>query len=131
MEDCTGKGDLTDYKLHYFSGECKAIMVGQGRFGENGFTDDFYTPQWEHFDFQRGNTRNAIEKTQRPEKLEEMIELGKKLAKNYPFVRIDFYIINKKIYFGEITFFPGSGFIPFNPDRWDKVFGDWITLSEK
>jgi hypothetical protein len=51
MEDYVGKGELTDYKLHFFSGECKAIMVGKNRFGEKGLEDDFYDPDWKHFNF--------------------------------------------------------------------------------
>lgn len=128
MEDFDGKGDLTDYKLHFFSGECKAIMVGANRYSETGLDNDYYTPEWEHFDFTRGHSHNAPTRCERPEKLDEMIQLGKVLAKDYPFVRIDFYVINQKIYFGEITFFPASGFNPFHPDEWDEIFGSWIQL---
>ena len=112
-EDYKGKGELTDYKLHFFSGECKAIMVGQNRFGINGLENDFYTPEWEHFDLRRGHSHNSDELAPRPEQLPEMIRLGKILAKELPFVRIDFYIIDGEVYFGEFTLYPGSGFHPF------------------
>lgn len=128
MEDYVGKGELTDYKLHFFSGECKAIMVGKNRFGEKGLEDDFYDPDWKHFNFSRGYSRNTSQLTEKPSQLEEMIRIGKVLAKDYPFVRIDFYIINGNVYFGEITFFPSSGFGRFHPDKWDRTFGDWIHL---
>lgn len=128
MEDTVGKGDLTDYKLHFFSGECKAIMVGQNRFGPGEFGNDYYTPEWEHFDFTRGYSHNAPVRSSKPEQLDEMISLGKKLAMDYPFVRIDLYVVNGKIYFGEITFYPASGFNAFHPEEWDKIYGDWIKL---
>jgi hypothetical protein len=57
-----------------------------------------------------------------------MLNLSRKLSKNISFVRTDFYIIQDKVYFGEMTFFPTSGFGQFKPDKYDEVFGDWITL---
>lgn len=128
MEDTSGKGALTDYKLHFFSGECKAIMVGQNRFGPNGLENDFYTPEWKHFDLSRGHSHNAEIHSPKPEQLDSMIILGTILAEDYPFVRVDFYVVEGKIYFGELTFFPASGFNPFHPEKWDEVFGEWIKL---
>ena len=60
-----------------------------------------------------------------------MKELGSKLSKGIPHARIDFYDINGKIYFGEITFFHWSGMKPFVPEKWDYTFGSWIKLSSK
>ena len=52
-------------------------------------------------------------------------------ATPFPFVRVDFYNIHGKIYFGEMTFFPASGYWKFVPSDLDLVFGDWLTLPEK
>ena len=52
------------------------------------------------------------------------------LLRNIPHVRVDFYDINGKLYFGELTFFHLSGFERFDPPYWNKVFGDWIELPE-
>ena len=60
-----------------------------------------------------------------------MIELAEKLAQNIPFVRVDFYEIEAQIYFGELTFFPGSGFEAFTPEEWDYKIGSWLTLPQK
>ena len=60
-----------------------------------------------------------------------MVELSKILAKDIPFVRVDFYEINSKLFFGELTFFPGSGYIPFEPEEWDYKLGEWIRLPMK
>ena len=50
------------------------------------------------------------------------------MGKGFP--RIDFYEINEKVYFGEITLFHYSGMVPFEPAEWDKKFGDWIKLPK-
>ena len=58
-----------------------------------------------------------------------MIELATKLSKNIPFVRVDFYEVNNKIYFGELTFFPASGMSEFSPRDWDKKLGKMLDIS--
>ena len=58
-------------------------------------------------------------------------ELAKVLSKGVPFVRVDFYEINTKIYFGELTFYPGSGYISFEPEEWNKKLGDMLELPAK
>ena len=57
-----------------------------------------------------------------------MIEFAELLSKNIPFVRVDFYEVQGKVYFGEMTFFPNSGFTAFEPEEWDSILGDWLTL---
>ncbi|MBO7525401.1 MAG: hypothetical protein J6T42_01205, partial [Clostridia bacterium] len=61
----------------------------------------------------------------------EMIPLAEKLAEGFPHIRVDLYLVNDRIYFGEMTFFAGSGFTKFEPEKWDRIFGDWIVLPEK
>jgi hypothetical protein len=58
-----------------------------------------------------------------------MMLLAEKLSKNLPFLRVDFYEINNKIYFGELTFYPASGFSKFEPDEWDEKLGNLIDLN--
>ena len=60
-----------------------------------------------------------------------MKELAVVLSKNIPELRVDFYEVNNKIYFGELTFFDGSGFDKIEPKEWDKKLGDWIKLPQK
>ena len=71
-------------------------------------------------------TSDTLEK---PKNFEKMIELAGILAKDFPFVRVDFYDIEDKIYFGELTFCPGSGFNPFIPAEWDWEIGSRMDLS--
>ena len=59
-----------------------------------------------------------------------MKKFAEVLSKGIPQVRVDFYDINGQIYFGEMTFSHWSGMTPFDPDEWDKKFGEWIKLPD-
>lgn len=122
---------LTDYKIHCFNGVPRFILVCQDRFAESGLTEDFFTPEWEHMSVKRPNIPNATTPISKPEKLDEMLALAEKLAKDIPFIRVDFYFVDGKIYFSELTFFPAAGFAPFEPEEWDKIFGDWLVLPQR
>jgi hypothetical protein len=128
MENSEGSGNLVDYKIYNFNGIPRVILVCQDRFNGSGLREDFYTEKWEHIPVSRPNHPNSEKEIEKPKKLEEMLDLSRKLSKNISFVRTDFYIIQDKVYFGEMTFFPTSGFGQFKPDKYDEVFGDWITL---
>ncbi len=122
------EGGLTDYKVHCFNGEPKLILVCKDRFAASGLTEDFFSAEWEHLDIRRPSHPNASAAIARPDELPEMLELAKKLSENIPFLRVDFYIIEHKVYFSELTFFPASGFDRFVPDEWDDIFGSWLEL---
>lgn len=126
MDD--GSGELRDYKVMCFDGEPKLIQYHQGRFDYH--TQDFYDAQWNHLPISQGCplSENLLEK---PVFLEEMLELSRKLAKNIPHVRADWYYVSGQLYFGELTFFDASGFDEFEPDHWNEIVGSWITLPEK
>ncbi len=120
--------DLDDYKIHNFNGEPKVILVCSDRYKESGLTEDFYSCEWQHLDVSRPGLRYSEEVQEKPEELDEMLELAKKLSKDIPFVRTDFYIINHQVYFGEMTFFPACGMKPFVPREWDYKLGSYIQL---
>ena len=130
MEDNLTK-ELVDYKVHDFDGKPKIVLVCQSRFGKGGLCEDFFSPEWEHLDIRRPGHPNADKQIACPKQLEEMLRLSEKLAKDKPFVRTDFYVINDKIYFGEITYSPAGGMAPFDPEIWDYTLGSWITLPIK
>lgn len=119
---------LTDYKVHNFNGEPKFILVCKDRYNESGLTEDFFSCDWEHLDVSRPGVANSSEAIAKPTQLEEMLLISKKLSDGIPFLRTDFYIVNDKIYFGELTFFPQSGFKPFVPCEWDGKFGRLLDL---
>lgn len=123
-------GGLTDYKLHCFNGEPRMILVCKDRFTETGLTEDFFSNQWEHLDIRRPDHPNAAQPIPQPEELPQMLELARKLSQDIPFLRVDFYIIEHRIYFSELTFFPASGFEKFVPEKWDQTLGSWLTLPD-
>lgn len=120
--------ELSDYKIHVFNGKPLFILVCKNRYGEGGMTETFFTDQWERMEVKRRNQADAPEEIARPEELEEMLSLAKLLAKDIPFLRVDFYVVNHRVYFGELTFFPASGFKTFEPEIYDKAFGDYLNL---
>lgn len=129
MED--GLGDsLKDYKLHCFSGEPKMTLVCSDRFSDGGMREDFFDKDWEHMPIKRPDAENSGKEIDKPVNFEQMQELARKLSQDIPFVRTDFYEIDGKVYFGEMTFFPASGFKGFVPEKWDVELGRWIKLKK-
>ena len=121
--------EIMDYKVHNFNGKPEFILVCDGRFSKEGLTEDFYDTTWNHLNIKRPDIPNKKEVHQKPETLEKMLELSEILAKDIPFLRTDFYEIDGKIYFGEITFFPASGMKKFVPENWDNTLGDKMALN--
>lgn len=130
MSDDDGD-DLRDYKIHCFNGKPKFILVCQDRFRASGLTEDFYSESWTRLPVKRPTHTNAKEPAACPENLEKMLKLAEELTTALPFGRIDFYEVNHKIYFGEITFYPASGFSAFEPEEWDYTLGSWLQLPQK
>lgn len=129
MED--EDGELKDFKFFSFDGETKAMFVATDRFNKEEDTKfDFYDTQFNHMPFTNGHP-NATRQINKPQNFDLMIQLASKLSKGYPHIRVDFYEVNGKVYFGELTLYHWSGFVPFNPPLYDKMFGDWIKLPSK
>lgn len=128
LEDSAGSGELTDYKIHCYDGVPKVIQIISNRFGKSGMRNEHYTTDWERLDIKRGRHENAKEYSKQPDELPQLLELAAILSNGIPYVRVDFYIVNHKIYFGELTLFPAGGLNPFNPDYYDELFGSWINL---
>lgn len=125
MEDNTYH-ELYDYKFFCFDGEPKLLYVATGR--QKGQTTlDFFDLDFNHLNIQLHypNSKETIEK---PLNLNKMIKLSKNLSKGLKHVRIDFYEINGKVYFGEFTFYNFSGLSKFNDDKWDIEFGKYIDI---
>ena len=119
---------LTDYKFFCFNGEPKAMFIATDRAKTDTETKfDFFDMDFNHLPFTNGHP-NSDKEIKKPEKFELMKELCKKLSRDIPQVRVDFYESEGQIYFGEMTFFHWGGFVPFNPKEWDENFGSWIEL---
>ena len=121
-------GGLTDYKVHCFNGAPKLILVCKDRFTSTGLTEDFFTSSWEHLDIRRPTHPNSSAEIAQPEELPEILMLAKQLSEGIPFLRVDFYIIEHKVYFSELTFYPAAGFEKFVPEKWDDILGSWLEL---
>lgn len=129
MEDAA-TAELRDYKFFCFDGEVKAMFVATERQKEGEEVKfDFYDMDFNHLDFRQGHP-NAKEPVAKPATFEQMRQLAEILAKDLMQVRVDFYEVDGKIYFGELTFFHHNGFMPFDPEEWDYTFGSWIKLPE-
>ena len=120
--------DLTDYKFMCFNGNVQCSFTCTGRNMDNGLHVTFYDRAWQKLPFAR---HYPVEGSAMPQPVNygKMVELAEKLSAPLKFARIDFYEINGKIYFGEITFFPGNGMEEFSPEEWDYKIGSWIQLQ--
>ena len=127
MEDHVD-GELRDYKFFCFDGEPKAMFIASER--DTGYVKfDYFDLEFNHLDIKQ-KYPNSDKKIRKPETFEQMIELSKKLSKGFPHVRVDFYEVDGELYFGELTFYHFSGFMPFQPEKWDRIFGTWINLKK-
>lgn len=130
MED-SASSDLRDYKFFCFDGKVKALFIATERMNNSQETKfDFFDADFNHLSFQNGHPNAGI-LPQKPSQFNLMKELAAKLSKEIPQVRVDFYEVDGKVYFGEMTFFHWSGMVPFVPEEWDYKFGEWIDLPKE
>ena len=126
LED-TSKTELKDYKVFCFDGEPKFIQVDYCRFTNH--KRNLYTTEWEYMPMKIEYESDPNEIIEKPDKLVEMLECSKKLSKGFPHVRVDFYYLDNKIYFGELTFYHGAGYLNFEPKSFEKELGELIKLK--
>ncbi|NPV51417.1 MAG: glycosyl transferase [Candidatus Methanofastidiosum sp.] len=121
--------ELKDYKIFCFNGEPKLIQVDYDRF--SGHKRNLYDTEWNYIpaSIQYPTDPNTIIK--KPNKLNEMLKLARILSKDYPHVRVDFYYVNDRIYFGEMTFYHGAGYEKFEPESLEMEMGSWLELPSK
>lgn len=126
MEDSISK-DIKDYKFFCFNGSMEFFDIDIDRFIEH--RANYYDRNGNFLPF--GKTYcppDYTKKIEMPKNLDKMIELAETISHNTVLSRIDFYEIDGQVYFGEITFYPGSGFSPFTDEKWDYKLGDMIDL---
>lgn len=123
--------ELIDYKFFCFNGTPKFIYVSQGLSDHSTAKISFADINYNKADFYRKDFKPFDELPSKPINFEKMKELASKLSKDIPFVRVDFYEIDGKIYFGELTFFPCGGFIPFEPQEYDLILGNMLELPKE
>ena len=121
--------NLSDYKIFCFNGVPKIILVCTDRYQKDGLCEDFFDTNWKHLDIKRPTHPNANRNIEKPNNLDKMLEFSKELSKDIKFLRVDFYEINGKIYFGELTFYPASGLSGFVPSDWDIKLGNMLNIK--
>ena len=123
LEDSHGVG-LSDYKLMFFNGKFRLLWVDKDRYVDHhrGFWDEdlHFLPNVysDHATFQNPPAL--------PSNIQEMIRIGQSLAGDFPYARIDLYNVDNKVVFGEITFYPWSGYVKFTPDEFDFRLGSYF-----
>lgn len=126
MEDAK-TGELRDYKFFCFDGKVKWLFIATDRQNREEPYFDFFDMDFNHLPMQHGHP-NAPVSPEKPQNFELMKELAARLSKDIPHVRVDFYEVDGKVYFGELTFFHHGGWTPFTPEKWDYIFGEEIKL---
>ena len=119
---------LNDYKVFCFGGEPQIIQVDYSRF--SGHKRNLYTPEWDFIDekVEYENDRNAD--IPKPHNLSEMLDCARKLSAPFPHVRVDFYSIEDRLVFGEMTFYHGAGYLHFENEEFERKLGDLWELKE-
>lgn len=130
MVDESQEGQIPDYKFFTFGGKPELLFIAEGRFSKGGASFTFFDMDWNvlpiHAKGHSGGDNH--EAAPKPACFDEMKEIVNKLCFNIPFVRIDVYTINNKVYFGEYTFFHDGGVVSFDPEEWNYKLGDKIKL---
>ena len=121
---------LDDYKVMVFNGKVRIIEHHKGRF-TNHYTQDFYDQDWNKLNLSQAiagdPTSNSV--SSKPAHLAEMIAYSERIAGNLPYLRVDWYDVNDTLYFGEITFFDGGGYVKWDTDEMDNYVGSLLNLE--
>ena len=129
LENHKGKG-LIDYKFFCFNGVPKFLYISEGLENHENASISFLDMDFHRANFKRKDYKEYEIIPKKPINFEKMKELAKILSNGIPFLRVDFYEIKGKVFFSELTFYPCSGFIPFEPEEYDTFIGNMLILPE-
>ncbi|MEF2246817.1 ATP-grasp fold amidoligase family protein [Paenibacillus sp. IITD108] len=118
---------INDYKFMCFNGKVKYIVFDVDRYKNH--KRNIYKANWSYLDVSTDHA-NIGDIIPRPDGLDEMLKVANLLAQDFPFVRVDLYWINSRVYFGELTFYPWAGYVKFSPDEFDFILGKCFVLPE-
>jgi len=122
---------IVDYKFFCFNGEPKYLYLITERDTKNGPFLDIYDIDFNKLPFRRPDIKNSMKIYKKPDNFDKMLEIAKTLSNDFPHVRVDLYNFNGKIYFGEMTFYNGSGYKQYIPNNYDFVVGNYFVLPEE
>ena len=125
-EEYLGKS-ITDYKFFCFNGEPKFIYVSNDLVHDRQAQIGFFNLDGSKMPLKRDDYTD-IEEIKLPSFFDEMKEVAKKLCKDFPFVRVDFFLANERYYFAELTFTPSACMMPFNPEKYDLEWGILLNI---
>lgn len=128
MED-KKNNTMRDYKFFCFNGVPKLMYISEGLENHKTASMSFYDMNFKLSDCKRKDYKLLDYMPDKPKNFDKMKKFAEILSKNIPHLRVDFYEINGELYFGELTFFTCSGFIPFEDKKWDRILGDYINLE--
>jgi len=115
-----GQDSVRDFKIFCFRGQPKFIQVDVNRF--SGHRRNFYSPDWRELRFEMNYARHS-EPVARPARLGEMLDAARRLAGDFTFIRVDFYLRDSAVLVGELTNFPEACCTRFEPDHADFLAG--------
>ena len=118
-DDSNPDGSINDYKFFCFKGKPYCVQVDRGRYEDH--RQNYYDLDWKSLGVHCTYPEGPL--VDQPIHFEEMKQVASKLSEEFPFVRVDLYNIQGKIYFGELTFYPSSGYGKFHPDSFDMELG--------
>jgi hypothetical protein len=126
------RNDLPDYKFFCFDGEpfCLYTMIDYTQNHENGRLG-FFDTNFKLLPYYRKDFKPIEEQIPKPKNFELMVKYARILSKGFPHVRVDFYNLNGRIVFGELTFYNASGYTAFEPDKFDFILGEKFVLPKK
>jgi hypothetical protein len=122
-----------DFKFYCFNGEPKFFYVGMEDTSNGSKVKlmlSFFDLEFRPTEFGRSDCEPIPFDVKKPACFEEMLGIARRLSADIPFVRIDLFIANNQVYFGEMTLCPGGGFGFFKPEEWEEKIGDWLELPK-
>lgn len=123
--------ELRDYKFYAFDGYVKTMLLATNRQSlDKELTFDYFDREGNHLKLKNYWHPNSGVTPQLPSKFKDMINLAECLSKGIPHIRVDFYEVNGKIYFGELTFFDMGGYLKLEPTQWEREWGNLIKLTD-
>ncbi len=125
-----GLGELVDYKWYCYGGRPEVLFVCCGRHKPGGVRYDAFDMDWNQLHTCKGRPSLGLG-WPKPADFAAMREIARDLSQGFPFIRVDLYSVQGRIYFGELTFYPDGGLVPFSPEPFNRFFGDFFQLPER
>ena len=122
-------GDIIDYKFFCFNGKPQFMYIAQGFGKGNNERITFFDMNGNKAPYRRKDY-NIMDDAVLPVRFEEMSTLSKELSADFPFVRVDLFEVNGKIYFSELTFTPCGGLMEIEPLQYDSLWGSYIDIGQ-